>query len=113
MANWYHSNPRLVPSPQELIALPGNLLTQEIASVEAILANRYAPNGTFAELCDGLSIEGRSEQRAFWADITRYRANLYMAQSVQATESKNGGIGMLDVRTNDANPRPRGDCGWY
>lgn len=109
MANWYHSNPRLVPSPQELIALPASVMLAEIASIEAILANRYNPNGTFAELCDGLSVEGRSEQRAFWADITRYRANLYMAQQIQGTDAKNGGIGMLDVRTNDASPRPRWD----
>lgn len=108
---WMHSNPRLVPSAQELSQLPAAQLTEEIANIELVLANRYAPNGTFAQLCDGLQIEGRAEQRAFWADITRYRANLYTARNIQALETQTGGIGMLDVRTNDE--RPRGCGGGY
>lgn len=109
---FYHANARIVPSPQELVSLPAAQLAAEIVNIEAVLASRYAPNGAFAELCDGIAIEGRQEQRAFWADLTRYRANLYTAKSIQAIETKTGGIGMLDVRTNDANPRGS-DGGFY
>jgi hypothetical protein len=106
-----HATTRLVPSAQELTGLTAAALATEIANIEAVLANRYAPNGAFAELCDGLAIEGRTEQRAFWADLTRYKANLYMAQRIQALEMQSGGIGMLDMRTNDE--RPRGGAGGY
>lgn len=107
---WFHANPRLVPSPQELTALPAASLLQEIADIELVIANRYAPNGSFAELCDGLAIDGRQEQRAFWADLTRYRANLYMAKNIQALETQSGGIGMLDARFNEG--RQQGSAGY-
>lgn len=105
--------PRVVPTPQELSGLPAATLASEIANVAAVLANRYAPNDTFAELCDKIAIAGRQEERAFWVDLIRYQANLYMAQNIQATETKTGGIGMLDVRFNDGQPRPRWDPGCY
>lgn len=90
--------------------MPAAVLQSEIDAIALVLANRYAPNGSFAELCDALNVEGRSEQRAFWADLTRYQANLYTAKAIQAIEGPTGGIGMLDVRFND-NGRPASN-GW-
>jgi hypothetical protein len=109
---WMHSNPRLVPSAQELSQLPAASLATEITNIELVIANRYAPNGSFAELCDGLQIDGRAEQRAFWADLTRYRANLYTARNIQALETQTGGIGMLDIRTKDNPRRSNGGYCW-
>jgi hypothetical protein len=90
--------------------MPAAALAAEIVNIELVLANRYAPNGSFAELVDGLGTDGRQEQRAFWADITRYRANLYTAQRIQALEP--GGLGMLDARFNDAQPGSSGGYNW-
>lgn len=109
---WQHSSSRIVPSAQELSQLPAARLSQEIVDVEAVLANRYNPNGTFAELCDGLATQGRQEQRAFWADIVRYRANLYTAQNIQALEYKTGGIGMLDADFGNNGQGGAGNGGW-
>ena len=90
--------PRVVPTPQELSQLPAAILASEIVNIEAVLSNRYAPNGTFSELVDEVEILGRHEKRVLWADVTRYRAALYAAQKIQAVEGPTGGIGLLNVR---------------
>jgi hypothetical protein len=90
--------PRVVPSPQELSQLPAAILAAEIVNIEAVLANRYNPNGTFSELVDRVEIMGKRVENVWWADITRYRAALYAAQKIQAVEGPTGGIGLLNVR---------------
>jgi hypothetical protein len=107
-----HPVPRVVPSAQELYSLPSSVIAQEIVNIEAVIANRYTPNDTFAELCDTLRIEGKEEIRVFFADILRYRAALYTAQQVQATEQKHGGIGILNVKFHDRGEWGGGRGGW-
>lgn len=108
---WYHAVSRVVPSPQEISQLDQATLDAEIAAVADVLADRYNPNGTFAQLCDGLRVDGRGEQRAFWADLTRYQANLHNARRIKSLEP--GGIGMLDVRTNDETQNGSSAGGYY
>jgi hypothetical protein len=112
----YSRAPRVVPTAQELVNLPTATLTAEIAYIEAVIINRYQPNGSFAELVDEMKILGKEEKRVMWADLMRYRAVLYTAQALQASENKNGGIGMLDVNfhDHDGNGRcgPKGGWGY-
>jgi hypothetical protein len=104
----------LIPSPQELSALPAAVLATEITNIEALLASRYAPGGTEALLADEIVTRGRAVKLACWADITRYRANLYLASGIQAAEASTGGIGLIDVEIVGGQGRDGGfnDNGW-
>jgi len=94
-----------IPTAQELVGLPSSVIASEIASLTTIIDARYLPNGTFAEMVDRVTIMGKEEHRVFYVDLIRYRANLYMAQQIQASEN---GIGILDMVRDE----PRGQSGW-
>lgn len=108
----YNRSPRVVPTAQELSALPSSVLATEITNIETLLASRYNPNGTEALLADEVRTKGREVKLALWADVVRYRANLYLAQGIQAAEGGTGGIGMIDVAFDGGQGRGGGGGRW-
>lgn len=87
------------PTARELAATPASVLASEIVNVNAVLAARYSPNGTFSELADDVSILGKAQGRVPFVDLIAYRTALYLAQTLQAAEPN--GIGIMTARFHD------------